>query len=358
MPLGSAATSTIDIDFTRAQGVNSTGRIIFQPRRDRVGTTIISSFPVEVEIKDGVASVDLVRLPLSTYHVREIIDGRPEFEFSFALPVSSAALIQYEDIAPATVVPTYFTAVRTVNGVAPDPTTGNVVVVGNVGPQGPPGADGEDGEDGAEGIQGIQGLQGIQGIPGTAGTSGSPGVDGEDGAQGPAGEIGPQGPPGTGFPDRIVRISDRSKEPGDVRTYNMPNTDSAWLLFDDGPAEYSIPAAIGDDIEVSYSILIAGASTSSTDLVVVTGPTPTRQRYLSSGTSNPSFGGPAGNYPSDAGFQGRTGVLGFTVEASDLDSGNVRFRWVIKTSTTNGKMYANNNYPLILGIRNTRLSGV
>lgn len=128
MPLGSAPTSTINIDFTRAQGVNSTGRLIFQPMRLKIGTTILSTYPIEVEIKDGVGSVDLVRLPLGTYHARELIDGRPEFEFSFALPLSAASTIRYEDIAPANAVPSYFTAIRSVNGELPDPVTGDIEV--------------------------------------------------------------------------------------------------------------------------------------------------------------------------------------------------------------------------------------
>jgi len=157
------------------------------------------------------------------------------------------------------------------------------------------------------------------------------------------------------FQDRVVRSADHSKQ-GAGDTYDMPNTSGAWALFT-GPTEYSIAAAIGDDIEIAYNVLIAGAVTSFIDLVVVTGGTPTPQRYLGSGISTPTFQGCAGNYPSDANFQGRSGTLGFVVQAGDLDSGNIRVRWTIKTSNTNGKMYANDNYPLMLRIRNTRLSG-
>ncbi len=134
MPLGSAVTTTIDIDFTRAQGVNSSGRISFQPSRQRIGTTMISTYRVLVEVEEGIGEVDLVRLPAGTYHVREEIDGRPPYEFDFALPLGAAALIQYEEIAQVSPVPPTYTAVRTVNGVPPDPTTGNIEVAGGGGP--------------------------------------------------------------------------------------------------------------------------------------------------------------------------------------------------------------------------------
>lgn len=133
MPLGSATKSTIDIDFTRAQGVNSSGRIMFEPPRIRIGTTMISRHKVLVEVVNGIATVELVRLPTGTYHVREEIDGRAPYEFDFALPTGSAATIQYEEIAAVSPVPVVYTVVRTVNGIAPNPTTGNVDVEGGGG---------------------------------------------------------------------------------------------------------------------------------------------------------------------------------------------------------------------------------
>lgn len=185
MPLGSAVRTKIDIDFTRAQGVNSSGQITFSPRRQRVGTTMLSTYPVTVQIVDGVGSVDLIRLPAGTYHVREEIDGRPAWDFDFSLPLDSPDIIQYELIASVSVPPIVYTVVRTVNGVTPNPTTGNVVVPAGVGPEGPPGPPGSDGEDGAVGPAGEQGP------PGPPGSPGAPGADGEDGAVGPQGPVGP-----------------------------------------------------------------------------------------------------------------------------------------------------------------------
>jgi hypothetical protein len=134
MPLGAAATSTIDIDFTRAQGTNSQGRITFTPPRVVVGTTVISRRGVVVEIVDGVGEIDLVRLPAGTYQVREEIDGTAPYEYSFALPTNAAATVEYESIASVDPVPEVYTVVRSVNGVLPDLVTGNVTVTAEAGP--------------------------------------------------------------------------------------------------------------------------------------------------------------------------------------------------------------------------------
>lgn len=350
MPLGSALTSTIDIDFTRAQGSASTGRIWFQPPRQKVGTTMVNGVGVPVDLVQGVATINLVRLPQGTYRVVEQLDGLRQRSFDFALPLSAAAVVQYEDIVETSPVPARYTAVRTINGVPPNATTGDIELTAI---QGPKGDKGDKGDPGNNGTNGSPGPKGDKGDPGTNGVDGSPGAKGDKGDKGDPGD---QGPPGTGLADRIIRVADHSKQ-GAGDYYSMANTDGAWDFFTGGPAEYSVAAAVGDDIEVAYNYLIAGAVTSFVDLAVVTGSSPTRQRYLASGNATPSFSGSSGNYPTDANFTGRSGTFGFTVQAGDLDSGLVRLRWVIKTSNTNGRMYANDNYPLMLSIRNTRLSG-
>lgn len=134
MPLGAAAKSTINIDFTRAQGTNSSGKILFAPPRVVVGTTVLSTRAVVANISDGVGTIDLVRLPAGTYHVTEMIDGTEPYEWDFALPTSAPASIEYETIAAVSPVPAIFTYVRTVNGVPPDPVTGNIEIAGGGGP--------------------------------------------------------------------------------------------------------------------------------------------------------------------------------------------------------------------------------
>lgn len=134
MPLGSAVKSTINIDFTRAQGTNSTGKILFQPPRVVVGTTVLSTRAVVAEVADGVGTIELVRLPAGTYHVTETIDNQEPYEWDFSLPLTAPATIEYETIAAVSPVPAIYTAVRTINGVPPDPTTGNIEIAGGGGP--------------------------------------------------------------------------------------------------------------------------------------------------------------------------------------------------------------------------------
>jgi len=159
------------------------------------------------------------------------------------------------------------------------------------------------------------------------------------------------------LPNRIVRVIDKSKQ-GAGTTYNLPNTSSVWGLDASIPTEYTIQASISDDISLYYDFLSDTHSAFAFDFVVVTGGTPTIQRYLSSGTTSPSSDGPSGSYPATERFQGMSGMVGFTVETGDLDTGFVRLRWAIKSTVDTGKIYADNNYPLSIRVVNTRLSGL
>lgn len=381
MSLGSAPTTKIDIDFTRAQGSASKGRILFQPPRQKVGQTMLSNFSDPAELIAGKATVELARLPLGTYRAIEQIDGLAQRHFDFALPLNSPAEIRYEDIVPVAAVPARYTTVKTINGVPPNQTTGDIVVELGGGPHNHTTSEITDFSSASTALinTAIQSLIGsapaalntLNELAAALGNNENFSTDMLAFLAGKAALIHEHsisditglesifnGISSRALPDRILRIADHSKTAGGANTYDMPNTGGSWELFVGGPPEYTIPASVGDDIQVAYSYLIAGASNSYADLAVVTGATPTRQRYLSSGIGTPSFQGASGNYPSGAGFEGRSGTLGFIAEASDIDSGNIRLRWTIKTSTADGKMYANDNYPLMLSIRNTRLSGL
>jgi hypothetical protein len=468
MPLGSALKSTIDIDFTRAQGINSTGRITFEPPRTRVGTTVLSPIKISVPVTNGLGSVDLVRLPAGTYHVREEIDGQPPYEFNFALPVSAASVIQYEDIAPVESVPLVYTVIRTINGVAPDPSTGNVVIetigttnldaltdvvvaspanghvlaydgtdarwenrfltasevgaspTGHTHPSSqitdfqtavdariqlivdaaPSALDtlnelaaalGDDPDFAGTVTVALSGkqpldsdltaiagltptdndvLQRISGVwsnrtPAQLKSSlsfskvdvGLSNVDNTSDLNKPLSTAATTAIGLRALPNRIVRVIDKSKQGAGI-TYNLPNTSSVWGLDASIPAEYTIQANIGDDISLYYDFLSDTHSAFAFDFVVVTGGTPTIQRYLSSGTNSPSSDGPSGSYAATERFQGMSGMVGFAVEAGDLDAGFVRLRWAIKSTVDTGKIYADNNYPLSIRVVNTRLSGL
>lgn len=436
MPLGSALKSTIDIDFTRAQGINSTGRITFEPPRTRVGTTVLSPVKISVPITNGLGSIELVRLPAGTYHVREEIDGQPPYEFNFSLPVSAPNTIQYEEIAPVDSVPLVYTVVRTINGVAPDPSTGNVVIETGAGAtnldaltdvviSSPSNAQSlvydslsakwknllltaadvgaaPTGHTHSYAVADIIGL--TTALSGKSSTSHTHSVavadvsgltealDGKAAAlhghaisditglsSALAGKasaththtsdditdfdlavetIADEVASFRALTDLIIRVKDKTKE-GAGNTYDLPSTSGVWGLNAAIPMEYQIAAHVDDDISLDFDFLTDTRTAFAFDFVVVTGGTPTIQRYLSSGTSSPSSDGPSGSYPnSTERFQGMKGIVGFKVEAGDIDSGFVRLRWAIKSTAATGKIFANNNYPLSIRVVNIRLSGL
>lgn len=153
---------------------------------------------------------------------------------------------------------------------------------------------------------------------------------------------------------RTLIVNDKSQPLG-VDYFPMPDTSSAWTLFS-LPGEYSVAAAAGEYIEVSYNVLVNSATNCFTDLVVVTGGTPTIQRYLASNSATPSFQGSSGDYTDGGGaaLQGRSGTFGFIAGAGDIDAGSVRIRWAIKTASGTGRLYAAPNYPLSLIVKNLR----
>lgn len=155
-----------------------------------------------------------------------------------------------------------------------------------------------------------------------------------------------------GVTHRIVRVTDVSKVAPSY--YAVQDTGSVWQILTDGP-EYSIAAAAGEDIEVSWDCLVESAGTWWQDLVVVTGAGPSIQRYLTTKTNVAPFEGVPGNYPVGPSFQGRQFLGGFTTQVSDLDGGTVRLRWAVKANGAGGRMYANPNYPLTVSIRNSRV---
>lgn len=270
MSLGSALTSKIDIDFTRAQGTNSSGRIFFQPPRLRVGTTMLSDCKVPVEVTYGRGSIILARLPQGVYRVREEIDGRPPFEYNFSLPLTAAPVIRYEEIARVEVLPTYFGYVRTVNGVAPNATTGNLVI--------------------ESGLQGPPGIQGPAGPPGEPGSDGAPGQDGTLKGSSTTGMItgtfGPCGDAGT------------------------------WTLCPTNYRPAPLIASVGDLLYWTPGFLHQTDNEAVYDLASVVDASPVR--YRSSGTSTPLTFGYGGLYTAATHGRGMRPVW-WTVTADDLD---------------------------------------
>lgn len=133
MPLGSNPVTTISIDFVRAQGNTSEGRISFAPSRQALQEVMLSSRAVDVELDAGIGDIDLVRLPIGTYEVTERIDNRPPYVWQLTLPLNAPESLNYENLAETDELPAVYTTVKTVNGVEPDPITGDVEVAGGGG---------------------------------------------------------------------------------------------------------------------------------------------------------------------------------------------------------------------------------
>lgn len=316
MPLGSALKSVISIDFTRAQGVNSSGRIFFYPFRAPVGTTMISSEPVPVDVVNGVATVELTRMgSVHYYAVREFIDTRPEHNFKFILPFDAPATIQYESLVEAVPVPAVYTVVKTVNNVAPNPITGNVTIPVQQGPKGDKGDDGNDST-----------------VPGPAGTNGTNGADGRDG---------------------ILKAWART-----VSTIELwgPCGDSGpWLPC---PAAYRtvpIPAEVGDRLLWSAPFLHQNNQEAAFDLAsIVEGEV---SRCLSSGTSTPLGGGFAGLYIV-ANNPRSLAPTWYDVVEDDIDSdGNVTLALMYRNSGSGNQM-GNAFVPGYVDIANAGPGGV
>jgi hypothetical protein len=281
MPLGSAVKSTIDIDFTRAQGVNSSGRITFQPPRIRIGSTMISTYKVSVDILEGVGTIDIVRLPTGVYHVREEIDGRPPYEWDFTLPLSAPATIQYEEIAPVAPVPEYFTYVRTVNGNPPDPVTGDIVLSGSGGSV--PDATGS--------VKGIVQLTGDLG-----GTAASPALSAARIAEIAAKYV----KPGGGIPSSDMATAvqtslgkaDTASQPGhthsssQITDFTTAVDARVQLIVDAAPAALDtlneLAAALNDDPNFAATVTtaLAGKQPLSTDLTEIAGLAPANNDLL------------------------------------------------------------------------------
>lgn len=120
----------------------------------------------------------------------------------------------------------------------------------------------------------------------------------------------------------------------------LPDTSSAWAVVTG--FSLSIPAAVGDWVELGVHAMRSATATASLDIaVVVTG---SIARYLATGTSTPALEGDPGWYLSNS-FVGQSAARGFTVVSGDLDAGNVVFKLVAKTSAAAGTVHASSNYP-------------
>lgn len=124
---------------------------------------------------------------------------------------------------------------------------------------------------------------------------------------------------------------------GDI---TMTNTAGQWVAV--SGMEISLPAAVGDWVELTSSLMFQATGSDYFDLAVIQGST--IKRRSSSGSTTVTAEGDTGIYPSPQSFRTSGCLFAFTVTADDLDSGNVRFA-LITIGTGGSKLFASTTYP-------------
>lgn len=120
----------------------------------------------------------------------------------------------------------------------------------------------------------------------------------------------------------------------------LPDTTNAWAALTG--FSLVIPAAVDDYVEIAVHAMRTNTSTAFLDVgVMVSGSV---ARFMATGTNSGATEGDPGFYFNN-GFTGQSAARGFTVVSGDLDSGNVHFAVVIKSSAAAGTLHASTSYP-------------
>lgn len=125
---------------------------------------------------------------------------------------------------------------------------------------------------------------------------------------------------------------------GDI---TLTDSSGAWLPVTG--LEISIPAAVGDWVELCPTIMMQGTGSDYFDLAVLSGSSIVRRS--STGSATVTAEGDTGLYPSPHTFRTTGALFAFTVASGDLDSGNVRFTLIAK-GTGGAKVFASTQYPM------------
>jgi hypothetical protein len=121
----------------------------------------------------------------------------------------------------------------------------------------------------------------------------------------------------------------------------LPNTAGGWQAL--SGFTLSLPAAVGDWVELGLQAMRSDASNAFVDVAVKVGSS--LVRYLGSGTSTPLVEGDPAWYPDPAAeYLSQSVARGFTVTADDLDGTNVVFVVAVKANGT-GVFYASSDFP-------------
>ncbi|MEV4059738.1 hypothetical protein [Nonomuraea dietziae] len=129
-----------------------------------------------------------------------------------------------------------------------------------------------------------------------------------------------------------------------------PDTSGVWQLLADFPT-LSVPAVVGEWVELAITGMTAPAADSLTDIAIVVDGVPAR--YLSSGESTPAFEGEPSLHPFPGSFHGLGYSKGWTITASDLDDGAVTVAVAVKSGGA-GTLYASTLWPWYWRLLNLR----
>lgn len=143
-----------------------------------------------------------------------------------------------------------------------------------------------------------------------------------------------------------IQVNDARVTTGNIA---LPNTAGSWAAVPG--LEITIPANVGDYVELSPSFMWQPGGTAFVDHAVIVGST--LVRYASSGTGTPAAaneGDPA-LYPGAAFV--KSGVsFGFTVTSGDRDGSVVRFVLASHSDGVSATVYASSNYPYRWTVKN------
>lgn len=120
----------------------------------------------------------------------------------------------------------------------------------------------------------------------------------------------------------------------------LPNTSGAWAAI--SGYELSIPAAVGDYVELQVSLMFDPGTNGFLDVAIIV--STTLARFASSGTGTPAIEGDPTLYDAPQTYRTSGTHFGVVVASGDRDGSNVRFVMASK-SAGSGILYSSSNYP-------------
>lgn len=343
-------TGTVDDLFTDAAASGVTITLSAIPRRwtDESGGRVLAAPDHPVTVTNGSWSASL--LPTGEpgiepatgryYRLIESVNGVPVRRRTFEVPSGVGDLDILDLIVADPGLPGY------VRGAAGP--TGPAGPAGGTGATGATGPQGVAGPTGATGATGATGSAGPQGDPGPAGSTGATGAQGPQGNAGATGATGATGPQGAiGASGTVVTVQQANITDGTVT--DLPSS-TPWVIVQTSAGtslQCSIPAAVGDRIDVDLAMMYSGGHYMDVALLTSAGAISV---YGSSNTSSPLPEGAPWLYPSLS-FSKVMSEL-FTVQAGHIDgSGNITVA-LVHSGTSTGRVYANTDYPWVMRLWN------